>query len=172
VVTGGWADKAKEAAAANALIDQGADVVTMHVDSPATIIQVAESRGVYSIGFQSIEARALAPKGWLTGLGFTWGPFMTATANAVIAGTFKPAMVRLGLGQGMMAVAPFGPAVPADVQTLVTAAADKIGKGFNPFTGPITDNTGAIRIKDGESWGGDKMGNFDWYVEGVIGKAK
>jgi basic membrane lipoprotein Med (substrate-binding protein (PBP1-ABC) superfamily) len=44
VVTGGWADKAKEAAAANALIDQGADVVTMHVDSPATIVQVAESR--------------------------------------------------------------------------------------------------------------------------------
>jgi basic membrane protein A and related proteins len=30
VVTGGWSDKAKEAAAAAALIDQGADVVTMH----------------------------------------------------------------------------------------------------------------------------------------------
>ncbi len=172
VVTGGWADKAKEAAAANALIDQGADVVTMHVDSPATIIQVAESRSVYSIGFQSIEARQLVPKGWLTGLGFTWGPFMTATAKSVIAGTFKPAMVRQGLGQGMMAVAPFGTAVPADVRGLVTAAADRIGSGFNPFTGPITDNTGVVRIAAGESWGGDKMGNFDWYVAGVIGKAK
>src|ERR1700686_687407 len=84
VVTGGWSDKAKEAVAANALIDQGADVVTMHVDSPATIIQIAESRGVYSIGFQSTEARALAPKGWITGLGFTWGPFMTTTPTSVI----------------------------------------------------------------------------------------
>jgi basic membrane lipoprotein Med (substrate-binding protein (PBP1-ABC) superfamily) len=172
VVTGGWSDKAKEAAAANALIDQGADVVTMHVDSPATIVQIAESRGKYSIGFQSIEAHALAPKGWLTGLGFTWGPFMTATAKSVIEGGFKPAMVRLGLGQGMMAVAPFGPAVPADVQTLVTAAADKVGTGYNPFTGPITDNAGAVRIKAGEAWGGDMMGKFDWYVDGVIGKAK
>jgi basic membrane protein A and related proteins len=172
VVTGGWSDKAKEAAAANALIDQGADVVTMHVDSPATIIQIAESRSVYSIGFQSIEAKALAPKGWLTGLGFTWGPFMTATAKSVMAGSFKPAMVRLGLGQGMMAVAPFGPAVPTDVQALVTAAADKISSGYNPFTGPVTDNTGVVRINNGESWGGDKMGSFDWYVEGVIGKAK
>jgi basic membrane protein A len=172
VVTGGWSDKAKEAAAANALIDQGADVVTMHVDSPATIIQVAESRDKYSIGFQSIEARALAPKDWLTGLGFTWGPFMTETAKSVMAGTFKPAMVRLGLGQGMMAIAPFGPAVPADVRGLVTAAGDKVGSGFNPFTGPVTDNTGAVKIPSGESWGGDKMGNFDWYVEGVIGKAK
>src|ERR1700685_4136538 len=44
VVTGSWSDKAKEAAAANALIDQGADVITMHVDSPATVIRVAESR--------------------------------------------------------------------------------------------------------------------------------
>jgi basic membrane protein A len=172
VVTGGWADKAKEAAAANALIDQGADVVTMHVDSPATIVQIAENRSVYSIGFQSIEARQLAPKGWLTGLGFTWGPFMTSTAKEVIAGTFKPVMVRQGLGEGMMTIAPFGPAVPADVRETVTAAADRIGKGFNPFTGPIADNTGVIRIKDGESWGGNKMGDFDWYVEGVIGKAK
>jgi basic membrane protein A len=71
-----------------------------------------------------------------------------------------------------MAVAPFGPAVPPDVRTLVTTAAGKIGSGFNPFTGPVTDNTGTVRIPAGESWGGDKMGNFDWYVEGVIGKAK
>jgi basic membrane lipoprotein Med (substrate-binding protein (PBP1-ABC) superfamily) len=172
VVTGGWSDTTKETAAANALIDQGADVVTMHVDSPATIIKVAEGRGAYSIGFQSIEARQLAPKGWLTGLGFTWGAFMTDTAKSVMAGTFKPAMVRKGLGQGMMAVAPFGAAVPSDVQGLVTAAAEKVGQGFNPFTGPVTDNTGVVRIAAGEAWGGDKMGNFDWYVEGVIGKAK
>ena len=97
---------------------------------------------------------------------------MIATANSVIAGTFKPAMVRQGLGEAMMAVAPFGAAVPGDVRELVTAAADKIGKGFNPFTGPITDNTGVIRIRDGESWDGSKMGEFDWYVEGVIGKAR
>jgi basic membrane lipoprotein Med (substrate-binding protein (PBP1-ABC) superfamily) len=172
VATGSWSDKAKEAAATGALIDQGADVIAMHVDSPATVIQVAESRGVDSIGFQSIEAHALAPKGWITGLGFTWGPFMTATAKSVIDGNFKPAMVREGLGEGMIAIAPFGPAVPEETQALVTAAADKVGKGFNPFTGPITDNAGVVQIKEGEAWGGDKMGNFDWYVEGVIGKAK
>ena len=171
VVIGSWSDKAKEAAATNALIDQGADVVAMHVDLPATVIQAAENRGVYSIGFQSVEARALAPKGWITGLGFTWGPFMTDTAKSVMAGTFKPAMVREGLGE-MIAIAPFGSAVPQTTQAAVTAAADKVAKGFNPFTGPITDNTGAVRIKEGEAWGGDKMGNFDWYVEGVIGKAK
>src|SRR6202023_2983320 len=106
VVTGGWSDKAKEAAAANALIDQGADIVTMHVDSPATIIQAAASRNAYAIGFQSIEAAQLAPKFWITGLGFTWGPFMTETAKSVIGGTFKPAVGRVGLGPRMIAGAP------------------------------------------------------------------
>jgi hypothetical protein len=97
---------------------------------------------------------------------------MTETAKSVMAGTFKPAMVRQGLGQGMMAVAPFGAAVPPDVRTLVTASADRVGQGFNPFTGPVTDNTGVVRIPAGQAWGGEPMGNFDWYVEGVIGKAK
>jgi basic membrane protein A and related proteins len=171
VVTGGWADKAKEAAAANALIDQGADVITMHVDSPATIIGLAESRAVMSIGFQSVEARQLAPKGWITGLGFTWGDFMTETAKSVIDGTFKPAMVRRGLGS-MLVLAPFGMSVPDDVKQLVIDTASKVSSGFTPFTGPVKDNTGAVRIKEGEVWGNDKMGAFDWYVEGVIGKAK
>ena len=46
------------------------------------------------------------------------------------------------------------------MQQKVTAAADKVAQGYNPFTGPITDNTGVVRIKDGEGWGGDKMGNW------------
>jgi basic membrane protein A and related proteins len=94
------------------------------------------------------------------GLGFTWGPFMTQIANSVIAGQFKPIFVREGLGQ-MMAIAPFGPKVPSDVRALVVASADRVAKGFNPFTGPITDNTGVVRIPAGQSLGGDKMGNFD-----------
>ena len=172
VVTNSWSDKAKEAAAANALLDQGCDVLAMHVDSPAVIIQAAEARGAMSIGFQSTEARRLAPNGWITGLGFTWGKFMTEVANSVINGTFKPGFVRQGIDEGMMAVAPFGPAVPPDVRKQVLEAVDKLAKGFNPFTGPIKDNEGIVRIKEGEVWGNDKMGNFDWYAEGIIGKAK
>src|ERR1700684_4344872 len=81
VVTGGWSDKAKEGAAAKGMNDTGADVVTIHVDSPATIIQVAESRGEGSIGFQSVAAEQLAPKGWLTGLGFARGAVLAAPAG-------------------------------------------------------------------------------------------
>ena len=87
------------------------------------------------------------------------------------AGTFKPAFVRQGLGK-MLTIAPFGPAVTPETKTAVLAAADKVEKGFTPFTGPVADNTGVVRIKAGETLGGDKMGSLDWYAEGVIGKAK
>jgi basic membrane protein A and related proteins len=172
VVTGGWSDKVKEAAAASALLDQGADVLTMHVDSPATIIQIAENRGAYSIGFQSVEARQIAPKGWITGLGFNWGPYMTETAKQVIAGTFKGAMVRRGLGEKMLVVAPYGDIVPQNVRDAVNAAADKVSAGFTPFTGPLRDNTGIRQLSPGETMDGSQMGKFDWYVEGVVGRAK
>ncbi len=171
VVTGGWSDKAKEAGAANALLDQGCDVVAMHVDSPATIIRTVEARGGMSIGFQSLEARALAPKGWITGLGFTWTPFVMDVAKRVMEGKFRGEAVYQGLG-GMVAIAPFGPSVPAEAQKLVNDAANRIMKGFNPFTGPLMDNTGNIALPPGASIGNDQMGNFNWYVEGVIGKVR
>lgn len=171
VVTGGWSDKAKEAGAANALLDQGCDVVAMHVDSPATIIQTVEARGGMSIGFQSVEARALAPKGWITGLGFTWTPYFTELANSVIAGRFRGEAVYQGLGQ-MVAIAPFGTSVPADVQDLVNKAAAKVAKGFNPFSGPMMDNRGNLVLPPGATVGADQMGSMSWYVDGVVGKVR
>ena len=171
VVTGGWSDKAKEAAAANALLDQGCDVISMHVDSPATIIRAVEARGAMSIGFQSIEARALAPNGWITGIGFNWTPFLAETAKKVMAGKFRGEAVYQGLGQ-MVVVAPFGSSVPGDVQAAVTKSADDVRRGFNPFTGPLRDNRGGTALPPGATVGADQMGRMNWYVEGVVGKVR
>lgn len=170
VVTGGWLDRAKETAAANALIDKGVDVLTMHVDSPGTIIQTAEERGVYSIGFQSLAAQKFAPKGWITGLGFTWGGVMTEAAQQVIDGTWKSQMLRKGIDEGYITVAPFGEAVPEDVRKIILGAVADLAEGFNIFTGPIKDQEGNIRLSEGETVSAGDLGNFDWYAEGIIGK--
>jgi basic membrane lipoprotein Med (substrate-binding protein (PBP1-ABC) superfamily) len=170
VVTGGWLDRAKETAAANALIDQGCDVLTMHVDSPGTIIQTAEERSVYSIGFQSLAAQKFAPKGWITGIGFTWGGVMTEAAQQVIDGTWKSQMLRKGIAEGYIAVAPFGEAVPEDVRKIVLGAVENLADGFDIFAGPIKDQEGNLRISEGETVSVQDMGNFDWYAEGIIGK--
>ncbi len=44
-----WFDPGKEADAAKALLDQGADVIMQHTDSPAAM-QVASERGALAFG--------------------------------------------------------------------------------------------------------------------------
>ena len=55
---------------------------------------------------------------------------------------------------------------------MVTASADRVRNGFNPFTGPMVDNQGIERLRYGVSMGADQMGSFRWYVDGVIGKVQ
>jgi basic membrane lipoprotein Med (substrate-binding protein (PBP1-ABC) superfamily) len=168
-----WSDSAKEAAAADALINQGVDVITMHVDAPGTIIQTAESRGVYSIGYQSLAAQQFAPEYWLSGVGFTLGGKMTWFAQSVMDGTWEPIFLRCGLADGCMAIAPFGPKVPQEAQDKVTELSDLLNAGnLVVFKGPIVDQEGTIRIAEGEVLGDQDMGNVDWFVKGVIGNPK
>ncbi|MBM3559723.1 MAG: BMP family ABC transporter substrate-binding protein, partial [Alphaproteobacteria bacterium] len=48
IFTGDWSMPVREAEATNSLIDQGVDVVTMHVDSPKVVVETAERRGIYT----------------------------------------------------------------------------------------------------------------------------
>jgi len=171
VFTFSWVDRAKEAGATNALLGEGVDVITMHVDSPSTIIQTTEAAGAYSIGFQSLATQEYAPEGWITGLAFNWEPVMTETAQQVLDGTWESQHIRRGIGEEYMVIAPFGPAVPEDVQQLVLEIADDIGSGvLKAFAGPIVDQDGVVRVAEGEAWPEEAMGDFDWYVQGVIGE--
>ena len=73
VFTGTFLDPGKEATAANALLDQGVDVLGVIVDSPITVVQAAEKRGAYSVGYHYLGVQKFAPKGWISGIAFTWG---------------------------------------------------------------------------------------------------
>ena len=91
-----WSDPGKEAASTNALADQGVDVITMIVDSPITIVQTAEQRGIYSVGFHSTSVQKYAPKGWISGIGFTWAGFLTRGLQLHAAGAGRrPLLVVL-----------------------------------------------------------------------------
>jgi len=168
-----WGDTTKEAAAAQALLDQGCDVITMHLDSPIAVIQTVEAAGAYTIGFMSLDARRYAPDGWITGLGLTWGDYFTQSAQAVIDGTWRTGFIRRGLAEGFLEIAPFGGRVPAEVREAVLAVAEDFKAGLiDPFKGPIRDQNGVVRIAEGEIWGNEKMGDFDWLIEGITGSPK
>ena len=168
-----WSDPGKEAASTNALADQGVDVVTMIVDSPITVVQTAEQRGIYSVGFHSTSVQKYAPKGWISGIGFTWGGFLTREIQAIEKGTWKsnPKNLLGDLNSDMVTLAPWGSAVPADVRTEVEAkiADFKTGKA-QVFTGPIKDNKGNMKIPAGQVGDPSLVNTIDWFVEGVIGQ--
>jgi basic membrane protein A len=168
-----WGDRAKEADTTNSLINQGVDVITMHVDSPSTVISTAESRGVYSIGFQSLAAQKFAPEYWITGTGFTLGDKLTWVASTVINGTWKPIFKRWGMAEGGMAMAPFGPKVPQKVKDAVNRVkADLAAGNIVVFKGPIKDQNGNVKVAEGAVLTENLMGSVDWFVEGVIGRPK
>jgi len=60
VFTGTFLDRGKEATAANALLDQGVDVLGVIVDSPITVVQVAEKRNAYAVGSPPRSSRPKA----------------------------------------------------------------------------------------------------------------
>jgi basic membrane protein A len=140
-----WADLAQQALTTNALIDQGVDVITMHVDAPTTVIGTAETRGVYSIGYQSVEAKKFAPDYWISGIGFTFGELLTGVAQDVIDGTYVGEDKSWSWEEGAMALAEWGPDVPQNVKDAVLAAkAELEADTLTVFTGPIYDTTGNI----------------------------
>ena len=121
VFTGTFIDPAKEATAANALLEQGVDVLGVIVDSPISVVQTAEKRNAYSVGYHYIGVQKFAPKGWISGIAFTWGNLYTRFAKQVMDGTWKSEDILGGLGDDFLTIAPFGPAVPPDALKVVNA---------------------------------------------------
>src|SRR6266849_2587728 len=68
-----WFDPGKEADAAKALLDQGADVIMQHTDSPAAM-QIASERGKLAFG-QDSEMIKFGPKAQLTSIMDNWAPY-------------------------------------------------------------------------------------------------
>lgn len=169
VWTSSWYDPGKEREAAETLIAQGADILTHHTDSTA-VVQTAEDRGVYAIGYHS-DMSKYGPKAHLTAATHLWGGYYTKIAQAVLDGTWKSENIWGGIAQGMIKLAPFGPAVPAAVRQKVTALEDQIRKGaLHPFAGPVKDQSGKVMIPQGQTMSDEQLLSMDWYVEGVVGK--
>lgn len=164
-----WFDPGKESDAAKALIDQGADIIAQHTDSPAPL-QVAEARGVYAFG-QASDMQAFAPKAQLTAIIDNWKDYYISRVKAAMDGSWESSDTWDGLKQGMVVMAPYGDAVPDDVR----AAADKVRDGIidgslHPFAGPIKNQAGEMIANEGETISDGDLLGMDWYVEGVQGE--
>ncbi|MBT7136888.1 MAG: BMP family ABC transporter substrate-binding protein, partial [Rhodospirillaceae bacterium] len=95
-----WFDPGKEADAAKALRDQGADILFQHTDSPAAM-KIAEQEGVFAVG-QASDMHTFGPKAQLTAIVNNWAPYYVKRIKEVMDGTWKSGDVWGGFGSGML----------------------------------------------------------------------
>jgi basic membrane protein A and related proteins len=68
-------------------------------------------------------------------------------------------------------VVPPNAEVPKDVAAMFEAKKAEILAGkFHPFTGPIKDTSGAIKVPAGKTLSEDELWTMKWYADGVLGK--
>jgi basic membrane protein A and related proteins len=168
IFTGSWNDPVKERSAAQALADQGIDVIGQHVDTPTPQI-VAQERGLYGTGHHR-DLREFAPKATLCSSAWTWDKFLAPELKKVIAGNWQPNPYGAfpGIKDGGTDIACCNSVVPKDVVDKVMAERKAIMEGKQIFTGPMKETTGKERLADGKAIDDGGLWKMDWFVPGVI----
>ena len=173
VWTNTWFNPQQERAAAEALLDGGADVIAQHQDT-AGPQQAAQERGVYGVGYNADMSRQ-APEATLTSPIWHWGVFYTQTVQQVLDGTWEPSQYWGGWKDGLVDLAPIGPMVPEEVRAEAEAEIARFKSGeqdiFTIFTGPINDQSGAEKVAAGTALTAEQLlgAEMNWFVEGVEG---
>lgn len=171
IFTGEWSMAVREAEATNALVDQGADVITCHVDGPKVVVETAAGRGAYVCGYHADQS-PLAPEQYLTGAEWNWANVYTNMVETVQSGGSIDNFVRGGLADGFIKMSDLGPAVSDTARNQFEATKAEIIKGgFSVIKGPLNDNEGNVIAAAGESFEETDVAleSMDYLVEGVIG---
>ena len=166
VLIDSWFDPPKEAAATETLINLGCDVVTTHTDSPGPL-QILEQKGLFGFG-QGADMSRFAPNAHLTAIEDIWGPYYVERTKAILDGSWKSTDTWDGFKEGTVVISPYSAKVPDDVKKLAddVQAGYKAGS-YNIFKGPIYDQDGKLRVKDGEVIAEKDLAVMDWFVKGV-----
>ena len=166
VLIDSWFDPPKEAAATETLINLGCDIVTTHTDSPGPL-QILEQKGLHGFG-QGADMSAFAPNAHLTAIEDIWGPYYVERTKALLDGSWASTDTWDGFKEGTVVIAPYSKDVPADVAAL----ADGVQAGYKDgsydiFAGPIYDQDGNLKVKEGEVMALGDLAVMDWFVKGV-----
>jgi len=186
-------EKAKEAA--EALVAEGCDTLAFTEDTPA-VIEVGQEhtekgKQVYTFshyspmqpyGIDSVVSGQLVDWGIMyekilksisdgtwTNADMWW---LAAEKAAILGGTFKDIINTKfvpDLKSAMLNTKDFG---SISVYDLVVKRSEQMKKGtdlFDPFSGPIKDNTGKLKIKAGNKASKGDLLSIMYYVDNVVG---
>ncbi|MFY0597755.1 MAG: BMP family ABC transporter substrate-binding protein [Cognatishimia sp.] len=164
-----WFDPAKEADAAKALIEQGADVILQHTDSTAPQAAAQAAGNVVTFG-QASDMGEYAPFPRVSSIIDDWAPYYIARTKAVMDGTWETANTWDGIGAGMVGIGEISDRVPADVKAEALDMVAKLASGeYHAFTGPINKQDGTPWLAEGETADDGTLAGMSFYIEGIEG---
>jgi basic membrane protein A and related proteins len=164
-----WYDPPREREAAEALTNQGVDVLYQNTDSPA-IVQLAQAKGLYAFG-QDSDMMTYGPKAELSSNTVNWSVYYLKKVKDALDGKWQSEDTKWGMKEGMIELGRLNASVPADVAALFEEKKAAIKAGtLAPFTGPVKDNSDAVKIADGQPIPDTELWSLNWYVAGVEGK--
>lgn len=160
-------DEAAGKAAERLFAEHDIDVVAMHTDS-IKVLEMAEERGIWSIGY-NVDNSEVFPNTFLTAPVWQWENYYQEYILKCLQGKFKGESYWEGASTGVVGLAPLTSNVKDGTEIIVQQEKEKLENGtFDVFYGPVIDNSGELRIAEGENMSDEAMLNrFDWYVEGV-----
>jgi basic membrane protein A and related proteins len=165
-----WFDPPNETAAAQSLLNGGADVLMQNTDSSA-VLQTAGKAGKYAFGWDS-DMTAYAPNAHLASAVINWAPYYKKATQEALDGTWKGgANTWWGVKEGAIDIVSISDKVPADLKTKVETVKAGLKDGsFAIWKGPITSNEGKEMLAAGSSADDKFLGGINFFVKGVEGK--
>lgn len=167
--TNSWVDPAAARLCAEELLDRGCDVLGYHQDFTTPIV-AAQEEGAYATG-NNVSSVGVADDAYLTSPLFNWDVYYVDIVGQIIDGTYVGGESYWGsIADGMVSLEPLSDICAEGTQELVDEYTQKMEDGtWDVFTGEIKDQTGTVRVADGETMSDADMLSMDFFVDNVIG---
>jgi len=164
-----WFDPVKEGEGAQALLNDGADVLMQNTDSSA-VLQTAEKAGKFGFGWDS-DMQKFGPSAHLASAVIDWAPYYKKAVKDTLEGTWKTEQTWWGVRQGAIDVVSVSDKVPAALKGKLAAVKQGLADGsFAIWRGPIVDQGGKEVVAANQVADDKFLLGINFYVKGVQGK--
>lgn len=169
-------DPSKETLSARALAAGGAGALASSVDDPSVCVY-AQKVGLPCASEQLTNGPSFGPTTFLVSWLYVWKPFMHALISSVLAGKPIPEYPVYSWDQGGVGLGALGKSynqlVPAADRTKIKKVETELKNGtFNVYTGPIKDQSGAVRVPAGQKLTPKQNLAISYAVQGVVPTVK
>lgn len=176
--SGEWKNGHKSFEANQKLIEMGADIISNY--SSLIPQEFSKELGFHS-SLYTINSDKKCNEDYLAAGIWHWGVFYENILRHILNGTWKnisfnsnPKMITnfwWGMDSGVVDINYSQKALPLETQKLIKFMRSMIIKGeLKPFTGPIYDQSGKLRISEDEFASNEQILAMDWLVDSVDGE--